>query len=119
MKILNLSFTPLAIEPTTCRAYGCTLVHIVTIFKITYLRNKLSVIYFSQQIPLTMLMKRAVFPKMTDRSISPKENELRALSSFFKKSCIVGQWSPDPKTTSFWSKIFFAYILLLLIMLRK
>ncbi|OWR54552.1 transferrin [Danaus plexippus plexippus] len=54
------------------------------------------------KIPLTMLMKRAVFPKMTDRTISPKENELRALSTFFKKSCIVGQWSPDPKTNSAW-----------------
>ncbi|XP_045769490.1 transferrin isoform X1 [Maniola jurtina] len=54
------------------------------------------------KIPLTMLMKRSVFPKMTDRTISPKENELRALSTFFKKSCIVGTWSPDPKTTSAW-----------------
>ncbi|CAH0720176.1 unnamed protein product, partial [Brenthis ino] len=54
------------------------------------------------KIPLTMLMKRSVFPKMTDRSISPKENELRALSTFFKKSCIVGKWSPDPKTNFAW-----------------
>ncbi|CAG4929226.1 unnamed protein product [Colias eurytheme] len=54
------------------------------------------------KIPLTMLMKREIFPKMTDRSISPKENELRALSTFFKKSCIVGTWSPDPKTNSAW-----------------
>ncbi|CAF4957928.1 unnamed protein product [Pieris macdunnoughi] len=54
------------------------------------------------KIPLTMLMKREIFPKMTDRTISPKENELRALSTFFKKSCIVGTWSPDPKTTAAW-----------------
>lgn len=54
------------------------------------------------KIPLTMLMKRAVFPKMNDHSISPKENELRALSTFFTKSCIVGKWSPDPKTNSAW-----------------
>ncbi|KAG7298811.1 hypothetical protein JYU34_017246 [Plutella xylostella] len=54
------------------------------------------------KIPLTMLMKRSVFPAMTDRSISPKENELKALSTFFSKSCIVGQWSPDPKTNTFW-----------------
>lgn len=54
------------------------------------------------KIPLTMLMKRSVFPKMNDRTISPKENELRALSTFFKKSCIVGTWSPDPKTNSAW-----------------
>lgn len=49
-------------------------------------------------------MKRAVFPKMNDHSISPKENELKALSTFFTKSCIVGKWSPDPKTNSAWSK---------------
>ncbi|XP_050678811.1 transferrin [Leptidea sinapis] len=54
------------------------------------------------KIPLTMLMRRSVFPKMTDRTISPKENELRAYSTFFKKSCIVGQWSPDPKTNAAW-----------------
>ncbi|CAH0683257.1 unnamed protein product [Spodoptera exigua] len=54
------------------------------------------------KIPLTMLMKRAVFPKMNDHSISPKENELKALSTFFSKSCIVGKWSPDPKTNSAW-----------------
>ncbi|KAJ0183138.1 hypothetical protein K1T71_001114 [Dendrolimus kikuchii] len=54
------------------------------------------------KVPLTMLMKRAVFPKMNDHSISPKENELRALSTFFKQSCIVGEWSPDPKTNSAW-----------------
>ncbi|XP_041979733.1 transferrin [Aricia agestis] len=54
------------------------------------------------KIPLTMLMKRSVFPKMTDREISPKENELRAFSTFFKQSCIVGKWSPDPKTNAVW-----------------
>lgn len=54
------------------------------------------------KIPLTMLMKRPIFPKMNDHSISPKENELRALSTFFKQSCIVGTWSPDEKTTRAW-----------------
>ncbi|XP_049872721.1 transferrin [Pectinophora gossypiella] len=54
------------------------------------------------KIPLTMMMKRAVFPKMNDHSISPKENELKALSTFFEKSCIVGKWSPDPKTNAAW-----------------
>ncbi|CAH2084957.1 unnamed protein product [Euphydryas editha] len=54
------------------------------------------------KIPLTMLMKRSIFPKMNDRTISPKENELRAFSTFFKQSCIVGKWSPDPKTNSAW-----------------
>ncbi|XP_060801389.1 transferrin [Amyelois transitella] len=56
------------------------------------------------KIPLTMLMKRSVFPKMNDHTISPKENELKALSTFFKQSCIVGTWSPDPKTTSAWKQ---------------
>ncbi|XP_061714041.1 transferrin [Cydia pomonella] len=54
------------------------------------------------KIPLTMLMKRSVFPKMNDMNFSPKENELRAFSSFFTKSCIVGKWSPDQKTNSAW-----------------
>ncbi|XP_063381621.1 transferrin isoform X2 [Cydia fagiglandana] len=54
------------------------------------------------KIPLTMLMKRSVFPKMNDVNFSPKENELRAFSSFFTKSCIVGKWSPDQKTNSAW-----------------
>ncbi|KAL4707591.1 hypothetical protein ACJJTC_001636 [Scirpophaga incertulas] len=54
------------------------------------------------KIPLTMLMKRQIFPKMNDHSISPKENELRALSTFFSQSCIVGKWSPDTKTNSVW-----------------
>ncbi|GBP00867.1 Transferrin [Eumeta japonica] len=54
------------------------------------------------KIPLTMLMKRSVFPKMNNHSISPKENELKALSTFFSQSCIVGDWSPDEKTNSYW-----------------
>ncbi|GBP00857.1 Transferrin [Eumeta japonica] len=54
------------------------------------------------KIPLTMLMKRSVFPKMNNHSISPKENELKALSRFFSQSCIVGAWSPNPKTDSYW-----------------
>ncbi|KAI5637697.1 transferrin domain-containing protein [Phthorimaea operculella] len=54
------------------------------------------------KIPLTMLMKRSVFPAMNDPAIPPKENELRALHNFFNKSCIVGKWSPDPKTNSAW-----------------
>lgn len=54
------------------------------------------------KIPLTMLMKLDVFPKMNDHSISPKENELKALANFFSQSCIVGDWSPDSKTTSYW-----------------
>ncbi|XP_073955512.1 transferrin 1 [Choristoneura fumiferana] len=54
------------------------------------------------KIPLTMLMKRNVFPKMNDPHYSPKENELRAFSTFFKQSCIVGNWSPDQRTNSAW-----------------
>ncbi|XP_028179511.1 transferrin [Ostrinia furnacalis] len=54
------------------------------------------------KIPLTMLMKRSVFPKMNDRTISPKENELKAFSTFFSQSCIVGKWSPDVKTMRTW-----------------
>ncbi|XP_077287227.1 transferrin 1 [Arctopsyche grandis] len=48
------------------------------------------------KIPLTMLMKRGIIGSMNDLSLSPKENELKALSQMFNKSCIVGKWSLDP-----------------------
>lgn len=45
-----------------------------------------------------------VLGPLNDQSLSPRENELKALSQFFSKSCIAGQWSPDEKTNQRLSK---------------
>lgn len=41
---------------------------------------------------------------LNDTKISPRENELKALSTFFSKSCLVGKWSPDDATNQRLSK---------------
>ncbi|RZF45067.1 hypothetical protein LSTR_LSTR002028 [Laodelphax striatellus] len=50
------------------------------------------------KIPMTKLSNMGILGPMDDASISPRENELKALSSFFSKACIVGKWSPDEET---------------------
>lgn len=50
------------------------------------------------KIPLTKLTKMKVIGPLSDTSISPRENELKALSTFFSKACIVGKWAPDEAT---------------------
>lgn len=52
---------------------------------------------------------------LSDTKISPRENELKALSSFFSKSCLVGKWSPDNATNQRLSK----YSVLLLSILHN
>ncbi|KAG8302688.1 mitochondrial translation elongation factor EF-Ts tsf1 [Homalodisca vitripennis] len=47
------------------------------------------------KIPITKLTKMGILPPQNDTKVSPRENELKALSTFFSKSCIVGKWSPD------------------------
>nr|BAQ94504.1 transferrin [Nephotettix cincticeps] len=49
------------------------------------------------KIPITKLTKMKILPPLNDTKLSPRENELKALSTFFSKSCIVGKWSPDPE----------------------
>ncbi|BET01459.1 transferrin [Nesidiocoris tenuis] len=49
------------------------------------------------KIPLTKLSNMGVLGPLGDTTLSPRENELKSLSQFFSKSCIVGQWSPDQK----------------------
>lgn len=49
------------------------------------------------KIPMTKLRKHGVFTNPADETLSPRENELKTLSQFFSKACIVGQWSPDSK----------------------
>ncbi|KAF6198938.1 hypothetical protein GE061_006961 [Apolygus lucorum] len=50
------------------------------------------------KIPITKLTNMGILGPLSDSSLSPRENELKALSQFFSKSCIVGQWSPDQTT---------------------
>lgn len=56
------------------------------------------------KIPLTKLRKMGIIGALNDNDISPRENELRALSTLFSKACIVGQWSPDPTINTKLSK---------------
>ncbi|XP_058797852.1 transferrin [Phymastichus coffea] len=49
------------------------------------------------KIPLTKLSAMGLLTDLNSPEYSSRENELRALSFFFKKACIVGTWSPDPK----------------------
>lgn len=37
-----------------------------------------------------------VLANINDAEYSARENEIRALSTLFSKSCLVGKWSPDP-----------------------
>lgn len=46
-----------------------------------------------------------VIGPLSDTSISPRENELKALSTFFSKACIVGKWAPDEATNQRLSKL--------------
>nr|AAD02419.1 transferrin [Riptortus clavatus] len=52
------------------------------------------------KIPITKLTKMGILGPLNDKALSPRENELKALSSFFSKSCIVGKWSPHPETNT-------------------
>lgn len=45
-----------------------------------------------------------VIGPLSDTSISPRENELKALSTFFSKACLVGKWAPDEATNKRLSK---------------
>ncbi|KAF5286161.1 hypothetical protein FQR65_LT12919 [Abscondita terminalis] len=49
------------------------------------------------KIPITKLKKMGIIGSLIEPGLSPRENELKAFSTLFSKSCIVGNWSPDPK----------------------
>ncbi|XP_018318622.1 transferrin [Agrilus planipennis] len=49
------------------------------------------------KIPITKLKKMGIIGNLNEPDLSPRENELKALSNLFSKACIVGKWSPDPK----------------------
>nr|AQM58443.1 venom transferrin-like protein 1 [Pristhesancus plagipennis] len=50
------------------------------------------------KIPLTKLTQMGIIPPMDDDALSPREQELKALSTLFSKACLVGTWSPHPET---------------------
>ncbi|XP_014287394.1 transferrin [Halyomorpha halys] len=52
------------------------------------------------KIPITKLTKMGVLGPLSDTSLSPRENELKALSNFFSRACLVGKWSPHPETNA-------------------
>lgn len=56
------------------------------------------------KIPITKLSKMGVIGNLADPELSPRENELNALSKLFNKACIVGKWSEDPEVNSKLSK---------------
>lgn len=56
------------------------------------------------KIPITKLKKNGVFSVPKDTTLSPAEKELKALSSFFSKACIVGKWSPNQEVNQIWKK---------------
>lgn len=56
------------------------------------------------KIPLTKLRQQKIIGSLNEPELSPRENELKALSTLFSKACIVGDWSPDPKINLDWSK---------------
>lgn len=47
------------------------------------------------KIPLSKLRKHEALKLSNDPELSSTEKELEALSNFFEKSCIVGDYSPD------------------------
>lgn len=58
------------------------------------------------KIPLTKLRAKGLIGGLNDTELSPRENELKAFSSFFSKACIVGKWSADPDVHKKLSKKF-------------
>lgn len=56
------------------------------------------------KIPLTKLRTMGIIGDLNDQQISPRENELKALSTLFSKACIVGKWSADPEINKKLSK---------------
>nr|BAN20810.1 transferrin [Riptortus pedestris] len=52
------------------------------------------------KIPITKLTKMGILDPLNDTTLSPRENELKALSTFFSKGCLVGTWSPHPETNA-------------------
>ncbi|XP_063216144.1 transferrin [Bacillus rossius redtenbacheri] len=48
------------------------------------------------KVPISKLTKMGLLNPRSDPDLTARENELKALSSFFSQSCLVGKWSSDP-----------------------
>ncbi|PNF38524.1 Transferrin [Cryptotermes secundus] len=48
------------------------------------------------KIPITKLRKLGILTSLNNPDLTPRENELRALSELFSQACLVGSWSADP-----------------------
>lgn len=57
------------------------------------------------RIPITKLSNSGVLKIAADPNMSAVEKELKALSEFFSKGCLVGRYSPDQEFNALLSKI--------------
>nr|Q02942.1 RecName: Full=Transferrin; Flags: Precursor [Blaberus discoidalis]AAA27820.1 transferrin [Blaberus discoidalis] len=48
------------------------------------------------KIPITKLRHMGVLGPLNNSDLTPRENELHALSHLFSEACLVGKWAPDP-----------------------
>ncbi|KAJ9587804.1 hypothetical protein L9F63_018761, partial [Diploptera punctata] len=48
------------------------------------------------KIPITKLRQMGVLGAVNNTDLTPRENELHALSELFSEACLVGKWAPDP-----------------------
>jgi len=48
------------------------------------------------KIPITKLRKMGILSSLNNPDLTPRENELHALSELFSQACLVGKWSLDP-----------------------
>uniref|UniRef100_U5EVY8 Transferrin n=1 Tax=Corethrella appendiculata TaxID=1370023 RepID=U5EVY8_9DIPT len=56
------------------------------------------------KIPITKLKKHSVLKFSSDPELSPTEKELKALSEFFSKACLVGKYSPNDEINRLFKK---------------
>lgn len=56
------------------------------------------------KIPITKLKNHGVLKVSADQTITATERELKSLSQFFSKSCLVGTYSPHPEVDRLLSK---------------
>jgi hypothetical protein len=45
---------------------------------------------------ISQLRKMGILSSLNNPELTPRENELHALSELFSEACLVGKWAPDP-----------------------
>ena len=55
-------------------------------------------------ICILQLRKLGILSSLTNPDLTPRENELHALSELFSQACLVGTWSLDPAQNQALSK---------------